>query len=114
MSPRRTPCATSRWWPPRTGCRKGRTLWFTGLSGSGKSSVAVLVEQKLLERGCPAYVLDGDNLRHGLNADLGFSMGDRAENLRRLAHVATLMADSGLTVLVPGDQPARGASRLGP
>jgi bifunctional enzyme CysN/CysC len=80
---------------------KGRTLWFTGLSGSGKSSVAVLVEQKLLERGCPAYVLDGDNLRHGLNADLGFSMDDRAENLRRLAHVATLMADSGLTVLVP-------------
>ena len=84
---------------------RGRTLWFTGLSGSGKSSVAVLVEQKLLERGCPAYVLDGDNLRHGLNADLGFSMGDRAENLRRLAHVATLMADSGLTVLVPAISP---------
>jgi bifunctional enzyme CysN/CysC len=84
---------------------KGRTLWFTGLSGSGKSSVAVLVEQKLLERGCPAYVLDGDNLRHGLNSDLGFSMGDRAENLRRLAHVATLMADSGLTVLVPAISP---------
>jgi bifunctional enzyme CysN/CysC len=80
---------------------KGRTLWFTGLSGSGKSSVAVLVEQKLLEHGCPAYILDGDNLRHGLNADLGFSMADRAENLRRLAHVATLMADAGLTVLVP-------------
>ncbi len=84
---------------------KGRTLWFTGLSGSGKSSVAVLVEQKLLERGCPAYILDGDNLRHGLNADLGFSMADRAENLRRLAHVATLMADAGLTVLVPAISP---------
>jgi bifunctional enzyme CysN/CysC len=84
---------------------KGRTLWFTGLSGSGKSSVAVLVEQKLLERGCPAYVLDGDNLRHGLNADLGFSMADRAENLRRLAHIACLMADSGLTVLVPAISP---------
>lgn len=84
---------------------KGRTLWFTGLSGSGKSSVAVLVEQKLIERGCPAYVLDGDNLRHGLNADLGFSMDDRAENLRRLAHIATLMADSGLTVLVPAISP---------
>lgn len=84
---------------------KGRTIWFTGLSGSGKSSVAVLVEQKLLERGCPAYVLDGDNLRHGLNADLGFSMADRAENLRRLAHIATLMADSGLTVLVPAISP---------
>ncbi len=79
----------------------GRTLWFTGLSGSGKSSVAVLAEQKLLENGVPAYILDGDNLRHGLNADLGFTMADRAENLRRLAHIATLMADAGLTVLVP-------------
>ncbi|MCI4675025.1 adenylyl-sulfate kinase [Candidatus Mycolicibacterium alkanivorans] len=84
---------------------KGRTLWFTGLSGSGKSSVAVLVEQKLLEHGCPAYILDGDNLRHRLNADLGFSMADRAENLRRLAHIATLMADAGLTVLVPAISP---------
>ncbi|WP_319457986.1 MULTISPECIES: sulfate adenylyltransferase subunit CysN [unclassified Mycobacterium] len=84
---------------------KGRTIWFTGLSGSGKSSVAVLVEQKLLANGCPAYVLDGDNLRHGLNADLGFSMADRAENLRRLAYIATLMADSGLTVLVPAISP---------
>ncbi len=80
---------------------KGRTVWFTGLSGSGKSSVAVLVEQKLLEHGCPAYILDGDNLRHGLNADLGFRMDDRGENLRRIAHIATLMADAGLTVLVP-------------
>ncbi len=84
---------------------KGRTVWFTGLSGSGKSSVAVLVEQILLEHGNPAYILDGDNLRHGLNADLGFSMADRAENLRRLAHVATLMADAGLTVLVPAISP---------
>jgi bifunctional enzyme CysN/CysC len=84
---------------------KGRTVWFTGLSGSGKSSVAVLAEQTLLEHGCPAYILDGDNLRHGLNADLGFTMADRAENLRRLAHVATLMADAGLTVLVPAISP---------
>lgn len=84
---------------------RGRTVWFTGLSGSGKSSVAMLVEQKLLESGIPAYVLDGDNLRHGLNADLGFSMADRAENLRRLAHVATLLADSGHTVLVPAISP---------
>jgi len=84
---------------------KGRTIWFTGLSGSGKSSVAMHVEQKLLANGCPAYVLDGDNLRHGLNADLGFSMADRAENLRRLAYIATLMADSGLTVLVPAISP---------
>ncbi|MBJ7399891.1 adenylyl-sulfate kinase [Mycolicibacterium sp.] len=84
---------------------KGRTVWFTGLSGSGKSSIAVLAEQTLLEHGCSAYILDGDNLRHGLNADLGFTMADRAENLRRLAHVATLMADAGLTVLVPAISP---------
>jgi bifunctional enzyme CysN/CysC len=84
---------------------RGRTVWFTGLSGSGKSSVAMLVEQKLLEKGLPAYVLDGDNLRHGLNADLGFSMADRAENLRRLAHVAMLLADTGQIVLVPAISP---------
>ncbi len=84
---------------------RGRTVWFTGLSGSGKSSVAVLVEQKLLESGVPAYVLDGDNLRHGLNADLGFSMADRAENLRRLSHVAALLADCGHVVLVPAISP---------
>ncbi|MUL46041.1 sulfate adenylyltransferase subunit CysN [Mycobacterium sp. CBMA293] len=84
---------------------KGSTVWFTGLSGSGKSSVAMLVERKLLELGRPAYVLDGDNLRHGLNADLGFSMADRSENLRRLAHIATLLADSGQIVLVPAISP---------
>jgi bifunctional enzyme CysN/CysC len=84
---------------------KGRTVWFTGLSGSGKSSVAMLVEQKLLEKGIPAYVLDGDNLRHGLNADLGFSMADRAENQRRLAHIAAILADSGQVVLVPAISP---------
>jgi bifunctional enzyme CysN/CysC len=84
---------------------RGKTVWLTGLSGAGKSSVAMLVEQKLLEKGIPAYVLDGDNLRHGLNADLGFSMADRAENLRRLAHVATLLADCGNVVLVPAISP---------
>jgi bifunctional enzyme CysN/CysC len=84
---------------------KGRTVWFSGLSGSGKSSVAVLVERLLLEQGRPAYILDGDNLRHGLNADLGFTMVDRGENLRRLAHIASLMADAGLTVLVPAISP---------
>lgn len=86
--------------PPR-----GKTVWFTGLSGSGKSSVAMLVERKLLEKGISAYVLDGDNLRYGLNADLGFSMADRAENLRRLSHVATLLADCGHLVLVPAISP---------
>ncbi len=80
---------------------RGRTVWLTGLSGAGKSSVAMLVERKLLENNVPAYVLDGDNLRQGLNADLGFSMADRSENLRRLAHVATLLADAGHIVLVP-------------
>jgi bifunctional enzyme CysN/CysC len=84
---------------------RGATVWLTGLSGAGKSSVAMLVERKLLEKGIPAYVLDGDNLRHGLNADLGFSMADRAENLRRLAHVAMLLADSGQIVLVPAISP---------
>ncbi|MGV0853370.1 sulfate adenylyltransferase subunit CysN [Mycolicibacterium phlei] len=84
---------------------KGRTVWFTGLSGSGKSSVAMLVERKLIEKGVPAYVLDGDNLRHGLNSDLGFSMADRAENQRRLAHVAAILADSGQVVLVPAISP---------
>ncbi|ANI41292.1 adenylyl-sulfate kinase [Mycolicibacterium vaccae] len=90
---------------PEDRLTKGRTIWFTGLSGSGKSSVAMLVEQKLLEKGVPAYVLDGDNLRHGLNSDLGFSMADRAENLRRLAHVAAILADSGQVVLVPAISP---------
>jgi bifunctional enzyme CysN/CysC len=84
---------------------RGRTLWFTGLSGSGKSSVAMLAEQKLIEKGIPAFVLDGDNLRHGLNSDLGFSMADRAENLRRLAHVAALLAGAGHAVLVPAISP---------
>jgi bifunctional enzyme CysN/CysC len=83
----------------------GRAIWFTGLSGSGKSSVAMSVEQKLIDKGVPAYVLDGDNLRHGLNADLGFSMADRSENLRRLAHVAAILADSGQVVLVPAISP---------
>jgi bifunctional enzyme CysN/CysC len=84
---------------------QGVTMWFTGLSGSGKSSVAMLAERRLLEAGRPAYVLDGDNLRHGLNADLGFSLAERAENLRRLAHVATLLADCGQVVLVPAISP---------
>jgi bifunctional enzyme CysN/CysC len=83
----------------------GATVWFTGLSGSGKSSVAMLAERMLLESARPAYVLDGDNLRHGLNADLGFSMEDREENQRRLAHVAKLLADCGQVVLVPAISP---------
>ncbi|MEM6393694.1 MAG: adenylyl-sulfate kinase [Planctomycetota bacterium] len=77
----------------------GATLWFTGLSGSGKSTVAVAAEAELFKQGRVAYRLDGDNVRHGLCGDLGFSEADRSENLRRVAHVAALMADAGLIVL---------------
>ncbi|MBW3579557.1 MAG: adenylyl-sulfate kinase [Actinobacteria bacterium] len=86
---------------------RGATVWFTGLSGSGKSTVAAAVERRLVESGRPAYVLDGDNLRHGLNADLGFGDEDRAENVRRLGEVARLMADAGLVALVPAISPFR-------
>jgi len=79
---------------------KGRTIWLTGLSGSGKSSVAVEVERLLVASGRPAYLLDGDNLRHGLNSDLGFSAQDRAENVRRVGEVAKLLADAGVTAVV--------------
>lgn len=86
---------------------KGLTIWLTGLSGSGKSSVAAKVERMLVESGRAAYTLDGDNVRHGLNADLGFSAVDRAENVRRVGEVARLMADAGLVVLVPVISPYR-------
>jgi bifunctional enzyme CysN/CysC len=75
-------------------------LWLTGLSGAGKSTVANLVERKLHSRGCHTYLLDGDNLRHGLNKDLGFTASDRVENIRRAAEVAKLMVDAGLIVIV--------------
>jgi bifunctional enzyme CysN/CysC len=77
----------------------GATVWLTGLSGSGKSSVGVEVERRLVASGQPAYLLDGDNLRHGLNADLGFSAEDRAENVRRVAQVAKLLADAGVVAI---------------
>jgi bifunctional enzyme CysN/CysC len=85
----------------------GATVWFTGLSGSGKSSVAVEVERALVARGRPAYLLDGDNVRHGLNADLGFSAADRTENIRRIGEVARLFADAGVVALVPVISPYR-------
>ena len=85
----------------------GATIWFTGLSGSGKSTVAVEVERTLLERGQPSYMLDGDNLRHGLNFDLGFSAEDRTENVRRVSEVARLFADAGVVALVPLVSPYR-------
>lgn len=78
----------------------GATVWFTGLPSSGKSSIAFAVEEALVASGRPAYVLDGDNLRHGLNGDLGFSAADRSENIRRAASVAALFADAGVVALV--------------
>ena len=86
---------------------RGATLWFTGFSGSGKSTIASAVEAALVAAGRPAYLLDGDNVRHGLNVDLGFSADDRAENVRRIAHVAQLMADAGVVALVPVISPYR-------
>jgi bifunctional enzyme CysN/CysC len=85
----------------------GMTIWLTGLSGSGKSTVAADAERALVEAGRAAYTLDGDNVRHGLNADLGFTPADRSENVRRVGEVARLMADAGLVVLVPVISPYR-------
>ena len=75
---------------------KGCTVWLTGLSGSGKSTLANMLEKALWERGVRAYVLDGDNIRHGLNKDLGFSPEDRTENIRRIGEVAALFTDAGI------------------
>ncbi len=74
---------------------RGATLWFTGLSASGKSTLARALEERLFERGCRVYVLDGDNVRHGLSRDLGFSHEDRTENIRRVGEVAKLFTDFG-------------------
>ena len=82
-------------------------LWFTGLSGSGKSTIADMVEARLNESGYHTVILDGDNVRHGLNKDLGFSQHDRLENIRRVAEVARLMADAGLIVLCSFISPFR-------
>ena len=87
-------------------------LWFTGLSGAGKSTIANLVETELHRRGCHTYMLDGDNVRHGLNKDLGFTQADRVENIRRIAEVARLMTDAGLIVLVSFISPFRSERRM--
>jgi bifunctional enzyme CysN/CysC len=87
--------------------QKPAVVWFTGLSGSGKSTIANLVEKKLLASGHHTYLLDGDNVRHGLNKDLGFTEADRVENIRRVAEVARLMADAGLIVMTAFISPFR-------
>jgi len=89
-----------------------RCVWFTGLSGSGKSTIANLVEKRLLAMGHHTYLLDGDNVRHGLNKDLGFTAEDRVENIRRVAEVAKLMVDAGLIVLVSFISPFRAERRM--
>jgi len=86
---------------------RGATVWLTGLSGSGKSTIAGLVEERLTDAGVLAYTLDGDNLRHGLNGNLGFSAVDRAENVRRVGEVSRLFADAGIVALVPLISPYR-------
>lgn len=83
------------------------TLWLTGLSAAGKSTLAFALERRLLEAGRVAYVLDGDNVRHGLNSNLGFSHADRSENIRRVAEVARLMNDAGLIVVTAFISPYR-------
>jgi len=87
--------------------QKGCTLWMTGLSASGKSTVAVALEQVLLQRGKHAYRLDGDNIRMGLNKNLGFSAEDRAENIRRIGEVAKLFADAGMITITSFISPYR-------
>lgn len=79
--------------------QQGMVLWFTGLSGSGKSTIAVELEKELYQRGKASYRLDGDNLRFGLNKDLGFTAADRKENIRRIGEVAALFADAGLITM---------------
>src|SRR5205809_1715451 len=78
---------------------RGAVVWFTGLSGAGKSTIAQALERELFKRAMHTYVLDGDNVRHGLNSNLGFSPEDRVENIRRVSEVARLMADSGVVVV---------------
>ena len=92
--------------------QKPAVVWFTGLSGSGKSTIANIVERKLHQMGRHTYLLDGDNVRHGLNRDLGFTEEDRVENVRRVAEVSALMVDAGLIVLVSFISPFRAERRL--
>src|SRR4029077_19962585 len=87
--------------------QKGATLWFTGLSASGKSTFAYTLEHALVQQGRLAYVLDGDNIRHGLNKNLGFTAADREENIRRIGEVAKLFADGGVVTMTSFISPYR-------
>lgn len=87
--------------------QKGLVVWFTGLSGSGKSTIAVEVEKKLMDAGRAAYLLDGDNIRHGINSDLGFTDEERNENIRRISEIAALFRDAGIITLVSFISPFR-------
>ena len=108
-------------WHPGHVCRAERakllgqaplTLWLTGLSAAGKSTLAFAFERALHERGRACYVLDGDNVRHGLNRNLGFSPADRSENIRRIAEVARLMNDAGLIVITAFISPSKTGRRV--
>jgi len=88
-------------------CHRGAIIWFTGLSGSGKSTLAHAVEENLYQKGCRTFVLDGDNVRHGLCGDLGFSSKDREENIRRVGEVAKLFMEAGVIVLTAFISPYR-------
>ena len=96
--------AEERW---RVNTHKGGVLWFTGLSGSGKTTLAFELEQRLFAKGYQVYVLDGDNVRHGLSSDLGFSHEDRTENIRRIGEVAALFAEAGTIVILAFISPYR-------
>ncbi|MFZ4669302.1 MAG: adenylyl-sulfate kinase, partial [Microthrixaceae bacterium] len=96
----------------RLNSQRPALVWFTGLSGSGKSTIANLVERRLHEQGHRTYLLDGDNVRHGLNKDLGFTDADRVENVRRVAEVGRLMVDAGLIVLASFISPFRAERRM--
>src|SRR3989454_3833303 len=101
------PGAVTRTDRERLNGHRGATVWFTGLSGSGRSTMAVALEKKLWERGVRAFVLDGDNVRHGLNKNLGFSPTDRTENIRRIGEVAKLFTDAGMVALTAFISPYR-------